>query len=81
MYRGSAIPGLVGWYLYGDNGTNNFWAFVWDGNGRCNDTTLDLSSQINVSGEVTSFGEDANGELYLTTIGSGNDNLYRILAQ
>jgi glucose/arabinose dehydrogenase len=75
VYRGSAISGLQGWYLYGDNGSNRVWAFVWDGNGRCNDSTADLTSQLSLSGDLTSFGEDANGELYMTTI---TGNLYRI---
>ena len=62
-------------YLYGDNGSNRIWAFVWDGAGRCGDSTTDLTSQFTLSGDLTSFGEDADGELYLTTL---TGNLYRI---
>lgn len=75
VYRGSAITDLQGWYLYGDNGSNRIWAFVWDGSGRCGGSTSDLSSQFTLSGDLTSFGEDENGELYLTTL---TGNLYRI---
>ena len=48
---------------------------MWDGAGRCNDRTVDLSSQLPLVGDLTSFGEDANGELYLTTL---DGNLYRV---
>ena len=78
VYRGSAIPSLVGWYLHADNGSNRVRAFVWNGSGRCGDRTLEITSQLSVSGDITSFGEGADGELYLTTI---SGNLYKIEAQ
>jgi glucose/arabinose dehydrogenase len=80
VYRGSGIPSLQGWYVYGDNGPGRkIRAFVWDGEGRCGDRTIVLSERdnINLSEDITSFGEDANGELYVTT----SSNVYRIDAQ
>jgi len=76
VYRGSAIPSLHGWYLYGDSGTGRrIRAFVWDGEAAC-DTAVPLSERdgLTLNGRITSFGEDAAGELYVTTAAG----LYRI---
>ena len=84
VYRGSAIPSLQGWYLYADNGSGKMVrAFVWDGDGRCGDMTLDLTDQIGGSNlpdrnEITSFGQGAAGELYMTMF---DGEVYRIDAQ
>jgi glucose/arabinose dehydrogenase len=74
VYRGSKIPSLKGWYLYGDNGSNRIWAFVWKGDGLCK-APIDITAQLNLQGKVTSFGEDSDGEVYVTT---GDGNVYRI---
>jgi glucose/arabinose dehydrogenase len=69
VYRGSAIPSLAGWYLYGDSGGGRrIRAFVWDGEGAC-ETPIQLSERdgLTVNARITSFGEDAAGELYVTT--------------
>jgi glucose/arabinose dehydrogenase len=89
VYRGSAIPGLQGWYLYGDNGAGDgdpantagatgrrVRALVWDGEHSCQ-ATPPVVSQLNdfdIAEDITSFGEDSHGELYITTLHS----LYRI---
>jgi glucose/arabinose dehydrogenase len=82
VYRGTAIPALQGFYLYADNGSSkNVRAFVWDGAGRCNGETVILTPQLgNISGDITSFGEDSSGELYITSFGpTGTDGrVYRI---
>jgi glucose/arabinose dehydrogenase len=85
VYRGSAIPSLQGYYVYGDNGPGaggrrTIRAFVWDGNGRCGDETIELSSRDNITlaGEIASFGEDNAGELYITTT---SGQLYKLQAQ
>ena len=79
VYRGSTIPSLQGYYLFGDNGSNRVWAMAWGGptTGRCA-APLDLSAQLSLNGNITSFGEDANGEVYITTSAG---NLYRIDAK
>jgi glucose/arabinose dehydrogenase len=80
VYRGSAIPSLQGWYVYGDNGPGRrIRTFVWDGEGRCGDNTIVLSDRddINLDADITSFGEDGSGELYLTT----STSVYRFVAQ
>ncbi|MDH5671589.1 MAG: PQQ-dependent sugar dehydrogenase [Myxococcales bacterium] len=78
VYRGSAIPSLGGYYVYGDNGSGRkVRAFVWDGAGRCGDQTLELSDQLTVDGDILSFGEDGLGEIYITTSAG---TVYRIEA-
>jgi glucose/arabinose dehydrogenase len=72
VYRGSAIPELVGSYFYGDYCNGWIRSFVYR-NGSATDArswpTLDTKQQI------TSFGEDARGELYVV-LASGT--IYRI---
>jgi glucose/arabinose dehydrogenase len=81
VYRGSAITALQGWYLYGDNGPGgasgrSVWALVWDGEDSCQDTPPLISelNDFNIQSDITSFGEDNAGELYITTLNS----VYRI---
>jgi glucose/arabinose dehydrogenase len=59
-YRGSAIPGLYGLYLYADFCTGRIWLGTQAGNGTWSSTQL-LDSGYNISG----WGEDAAGEVYL----------------
>jgi glucose/arabinose dehydrogenase len=69
VYRGSAIPPLHGTYFYGDFGTSRTWSFVYDGNSvmQFQERTSELSPSedgFTVS-SISSFGEDANGEIYI----------------
>ena len=59
-YRGSAIPGLYGIYLYGDFCTGYIWRGAQAGDGAWSSTLL-LDSSYNIAG----WGEDADGEVYL----------------
>jgi len=66
VYRGSAIPGIVGRYFYADFCSNRIWTFVRDG-GQIT-STLELTAALDPTHAIaglTSFGEDANAELYL----------------
>jgi len=59
-YRGS-IPELAGLYLFGDYCTGRVWAY---------DPSTDVATQILVGqgvSNVLSFGEDADGEVYILT--------------
>jgi glucose/arabinose dehydrogenase len=60
VYRGRAIPSLRGWYVYTDycNGTIRAAKLRKDGTARQRDLGVSLPS-------VSSFGQDADGELYL----------------
>jgi hypothetical protein len=79
VYRGSAIPGLRGTYIYADYCSGRFWSFVWDGSTATG--AKEITSEINPGTSVkniTSFGQDANGELYVVSQGG---TIYRIEAQ
>ncbi len=72
VYRGTELPWLYGAYLYGDFASGRIWQArqqdgVWQ-------ASLLLESGLNIS----SFGEDEAGELYLLDYGSGT--LYRLSA-
>lgn len=62
VYRGGAIPQLVGKYLYGDWCTGRIWAAAIDPiSGEWQSELLPVSLP-----GVTTFGEDLSGEIYLT---------------
>jgi len=68
VYRGAAIPELAGRYLYGDFCTGEIWAASLRA-GRWEPAPLAFTLP-----GLTSFGEDAAGELWLTAQGT----LYRL---
>ncbi len=77
VYRGSKLACMKGRYLYSDYVTNNFFAFTW--NGSIATDKMDLSSDLNPGTSITgiaSFGEDADGELYVVSVSMGR--VYRI---
>jgi uncharacterized repeat protein (TIGR03806 family) len=66
VYRGSAIPGIAGQYIFADYGSGRFWALQPDGaGGYINDQLIDTNFG------PTSFGVDENGELLFTDINGG----------
>ena len=72
VYRGQAIPELAGTYFYGDYCDGWIRSFVYQGGaatGAASWPTLDTGQQI------TSFGEDARGEIYVVLAGG---TIYRI---
>ncbi|HJU66065.1 MAG TPA: PQQ-dependent sugar dehydrogenase [Gemmatimonadaceae bacterium] len=73
VYRGSAIPGLAGHYLYSDLCSAWLRSFRY-ADGRANDAR---DWDIADIGAVLSFGEDAAGEIYLL---SATGHVYRIVA-
>jgi glucose/arabinose dehydrogenase len=89
IYRGQQIPALQGVYVFGDylgpepGSIGKVFSLNYDGTSASN--FQDITSQLfpipttggNVSlANVSSFGEDAAGELYITDIGNGN--VYKI---
>jgi glucose/arabinose dehydrogenase len=62
VYRGQQLPELVGWYVYADYGTGTLWALRQHEDGTIEHQTL-LQSDAN----ITSFGRDADDELYICT--------------
>jgi glucose/arabinose dehydrogenase len=81
VYRGNAVPELRGKYLFGDYVTGRFWALTPDSSGT-NGTTVEITAQINPApkqiGGVSSFGEDATGELYICDLADGQ--IFRIVS-
>jgi glucose/arabinose dehydrogenase len=75
VYRGHAIPALRGAYLFADACSGRIWALVPDGDGY---DELELTLTLNECGVkgITSFGEDAAGELYV--LSRGRSAVYRI---
>jgi hypothetical protein len=72
VYRGSSIPALQGRYLYGDYCSGTIWSLrVVDGE------ATDVRRERIRLPLLTSFGEDADGELYLV---SQAGSVYRLAA-
>ena len=72
VYRGSEIPDLQGTYFFGDYCSNQIWSFVWDGGGGINslqDRTSELAPNAGSIGSISSFGEDADGNIYICDLG------------
>ena len=74
VYRGSAIPALVGSYLFTDYFPGPVWALT-DPYGTPSLIYAVNNSTTN-SSFISSFAEDANGELYVLSIGDGH--IYRL---
>jgi uncharacterized repeat protein (TIGR03806 family) len=66
VYRGTAMPSLVGTYIYGDYVTGNVWALTYDAD---NKPTPKLLLNIGAN-QLASFGQDLDGEIYLVQIGA-----------
>lgn len=71
VYRGSALPQLDGIYFYSDYCSGKLWAL------RNVDGSWQTAEIMNTNINVTSFGEDAAGELYLTDGRGGG--VYRLV--
>jgi len=71
VYRGKAVPAAAGRYFYGDYCTGTIWSFQAAG-GRARGLRQE---PFKIEG-LSSFGEDASGELYLMSANSGD--LYRL---
>ncbi|MEO8612191.1 MAG: PQQ-dependent sugar dehydrogenase [Chloroflexota bacterium] len=64
VYRGEALPDLQGVYLFGDYCSGNVWASYRDAAGAWQ-TNLFMQTQF----QISSFGEDESGEVYLINHG------------
>lgn len=73
VYRGSAIPQILGAYLFGDYVGGQIWALREISPGKWRRTLLLSTGKI-----LSGFGQDAAGELYILDYGSGT--VYRIVA-
>ena len=79
VYRGCAIPDLYGTYFFVDNGFN--WGFSVNVNVNANtySNPVDRTTQLygNGAANISSFGRDAYGELYLCS--AGNGRIYKVV--
>ena len=71
MYRGAAIPSLRGFYLFADF-SGRVWAKRGPGANR-----YALPGVDGRLTQISSFGEDARGELYVVSLGG---SVYKIVA-
>ncbi len=71
VYRGSKYPGLQAIYFLGDYCSGRIWGLQKTGNSWANQQLFDSPYQI------SSFGEDENGELYLVDRSTGS--IYQII--
>jgi uncharacterized repeat protein (TIGR03806 family) len=66
VYRGSAMPGLVGNYLFADYGSGIIWRLVPNGSGGFTSEQL-----LDTTLGIVSFGQGNDGELYVVDINAG----------
>jgi glucose/arabinose dehydrogenase len=72
-YRGSQFPALVGTYFYADFCTGRIWGATESGGAW---TTAEL---LDTSFNISSFGEDEAGELYLAHLAATTGAVYRLV--
>ena len=72
VYRGGAISALTGSYLYSDFCTSQLWALRRNASGQ----VISNAMLGTVPGNVSSFGEDNAGEIFITSF---NGHLYQLL--
>ena len=76
VYRGNAIPGLRGFYIYSDYTSQDTAALqLCDGEVRQHQRIEGLGM---TGGGIASFGEDADGEIYIANLNRGR--VYRVVA-
>ena len=73
VYRGKNLPALVGNYIFGDYCSGIVWTLTPQADGAWLRTVL-----LNAPSEITSFGEDAQGEVYVII---RNGAIYRITSK
>ncbi len=71
VYTGTSVPGLKGMYLFGDHCMGTIWA-IKDGVGF-----LFVAELGQVSGNITAFGSDELGQVY---VGTREGDIYRLSA-
>jgi glucose/arabinose dehydrogenase len=70
VYRGTNLPGFQGVYTYGDYGSGKIWGLI-----RLPDSTWQSAILFELDANITSFGEDETGEIYLVDY---RGNIFRL---
>lgn len=81
VYRGCEIPGLEGTYFFGDYCSGQIWTLTYDGQtASVTDRTLELApgSGLAIS-NISSFGSDAAGEIYICDRAGTTGEVYKIV--
>jgi Secretion system C-terminal sorting domain len=68
VYRGKDIPYLTGHYIYGDFCTSRIWRLK---SNECGEFKNELINNNLSAYQISTFGEDNNGELYVAGLGTG----------
>lgn len=68
VYRGCAIPQIQGQYFFADFCSNTIWSLVLSPQGTVI-AVNNWTSQLGGINSISSFGEDADGELYIVSLG------------
>ena len=70
VYRGDEIEGLDGTYFFGDFGSGRVWSFRYDGTTKTEfqQRNAELVPNVGTLNHISSFGEDADGELYIVDL-------------
>jgi glucose/arabinose dehydrogenase len=76
IYRGCAIPLLTGTYFYADYCAARIWSFTYDSVTNTKGPTIERTSQLAPGGglsigSISSFGEDAMGEILICDYSGG----------
>ena len=71
VYRGSNIPALVGWYVFGDFCSGEIWAV----SSTRRHAREQGPARATRADSISSFGENASGELFVVDLGG---TIYRI---
>lgn len=81
VYRGTAIHGLQGWYVFADFAAQRLYRSDAAAAKSATPLPIEISSELNPqlkNGNISTFAEDADGELYFTGWNTGR--VYRIVA-
>ena len=73
VYRGTALPGLVGQYLFADFCSTRIWSIGWTPTGGIDNYT-EWTDHLTPPGGyrgISAFGEDGHGELYVLDLFAG----------
>jgi glucose/arabinose dehydrogenase len=74
VYRGTAIPGLAGRYVFGDYGSGRLWHIARTTRPTKNVTTSSAAADTGLL--ISSFAQDTDGELYVLDYGG---TIYRLI--
>ena len=78
VYRGSELPELAGHYLYGDYVAGKLWALQIDH--QTGEVIRNMSIPWNGQ-PVLAFGEDEQGEMYVTTPSQTGEGIFRFVSE